>query len=57
MDMFFFLSTIVSRVFGLPLLFFIMGEEQQYIDYGPTISGVILVLLLMLDLLRQRRRR
>jgi hypothetical protein len=55
--MFFFLSTILSLVIGLPLLFFIAGEEQQYLDYGPTLSGVILLLLLMLDLLRQRRRR
>ena len=57
MDMFFFLSTVVSLVFALPLLFFIMGEEQEYIDYGPTISGVLLVLLLLLDQLRLRRRR
>ena len=57
MDMFFFLSTVLSLVFGLPLLFFIMGEEQEYIDYGPTISGVLLVLLLLLDQLRLRRRR
>ena len=57
MDMFFFLSTVVSLVFALPLLFFIMGEEQQFIDYGPTISGVLLVLLLLLDQLRLRRRR
>ena len=55
--MLFLLTSVLLLVIGLPLALFAAGYGQAYLDYGPAISGVLLVLLLMLDFLKLRRRR
>ena len=55
--MFFLLTSILLLVIGLPAALFSAGYGQVYLDYGPLISSVVLILLLMLDLLKHRGRR
>jgi hypothetical protein len=55
--MLFLLTSVLLLVIGLPLALFAAGYGQAYLDYGPVISGILLLLLLMLDFLKLRRRR
>ncbi|GAA4495011.1 hypothetical protein [Pseudaeromonas paramecii] len=48
--MWFFLSSTLLLVIGLPLCLFLAGYGELYLSYGPLISGVVLMLMLMLDL-------
>jgi len=48
--MWFFLSSTLLLVIGLPLGLFLAGYGDIYLDYGPLISAVVLMVMLMLDL-------
>lgn len=54
--MLFFLTCTLLLVVGLPVFCFATGYGQLYLDYGPQASGVMLLMLLALDLLKQRRK-
>lgn len=52
----FFLTCTLLLVIGLPVFCFATGYGQIYLDYGPQASGVLLLMLLALDLMKQRRK-
>ena len=54
--MLFFLTCTLVLVIGLPFFCFTTGYGQLYLDYGPQASGVLLMMLLALDLLKHRRK-
>ena len=53
--MLFFLGSILFLVVGLPLLFFMLGEGEAYVTWGPWISAIALMLWLLLDVEKIRR--
>ncbi|MFC3913354.1 hypothetical protein ACFOSS_07750 [Pseudaeromonas sharmana] len=55
--MLFLLTSTLLLVIGLPVICFSTGWGELYLDYGPLISAVILIIMLMLDLMKQQRRR
>ena len=55
--MFFLLTSTLLLVVGLPFAFFVSGHGQAYLDYGPIISAILLLLFLLMALNNDRRRR
>ncbi len=47
--MLFFLGSVLFLVVGLPLLFFMLGEGEAYVTWGPWISAIALMLWLLMD--------
>ena len=48
--MWFFFSSTLLLVIGLPLCLFLAGYGDLYLSYGPLISAVVLMVRLMVDL-------
>lgn len=42
--MLFFLGSVLFLVVGLPLLFFVLGQGEAYVTWGPWISAIALML-------------
>jgi ABC-type Co2+ transport system permease subunit len=55
--MLFFLGSVLFLVVGLPLLFFMLGEGEAYVTWGPWISAIALMLWLLMDVEKIRRGR
>lgn len=55
--MLFFLGSVLFLVVGLPLLFFMLGEGEAYVIWGPWISAIALMLWLLMDVEKIRRGR
>ena len=55
--MLFFLGSVLFLVVGLPLLFFMLGEGEAYVTWGPWISAIALMLWLLVDVEKIRRGR
>lgn len=53
--MLFFLGSVLFLVVGLPLLFFMLGEGEAYVTWGPWISAIALMLWLLMDVEKIRR--
>ena len=53
--MLFFLGSVLFLVVGLPLLFFVLGQGEAYVTWGPGISAIALMLWLLMDVEKIRR--
>lgn len=53
--MLFFLGSVLFLVVGLPLLFFVLGQGEAYVTWGPWISAIVLMLWLLMDVEKIRR--
>lgn len=53
--MLFFLGSVLFLVVGLPLLFFVLGQGEAYVTWGPWISAIALMLWLIKDVNTLRR--
>lgn len=53
--MLFFLGSVLFLVVGLPMLFFVMGQGEAYVTWGPWISAIVLMLWLLRDVEKIRR--
>ncbi|WP_279491458.1 hypothetical protein [Aeromonas veronii] len=53
--MLFFLGSVLFLVVGLPLLFFVLGQGEAYVTWGPWISAIALMLWLLMDVEKIRR--
>ncbi len=53
--MLFFLGSVLFLVVGLPLLFFVLGQGEAYVIWGPWISAIVLMLWLLMDVEKIRR--
>jgi len=53
--MLFFLASVLFLVVGLPLLFFMLGQGEAYVTWGPWISAIALMLWLLMDVEKIRR--
>ncbi len=53
--MLFFLGSVLFLVVGLPLLFFMLGQGEAYVTWGPWISAIALMLWLLMDVEKIRR--
>ena len=53
--MLFFLGSVLFLVVGLPLLFFVLGQGEAYLTWGPCISAIALMLWLLMDVEKIRR--
>lgn len=48
-------SRAATLVVGLPLLFFVLGQGEAYVTWGPWISAIALMLWLLMDVDKIRR--
>ena len=55
--MLFFLGSVLFLVIGLPLLFFVLGQGEAYVIWGPWISAIALMLWLLREVDKIRRGR
>jgi hypothetical protein len=53
--MLFFLGSVLFLVIGLPLLFYLLGQGEAYVTWGPWISAIALMLWLLADVEKIRR--
>ncbi|MFM4704702.1 hypothetical protein [Aeromonas bivalvium] len=53
--MLFLVGSVLLLVIGLPLLFFLLGQGEAYVTWGPWISAIVLMLWVLRDIGKIRR--